>query len=290
MARFKYVALNSKKEVVSGFVEAGDEEAVKSELHEEGLSIIDVKAAVEEESQEIKSEDNAEKHPKFEFEAENRKKQVISGLIQAEDMFHAYKELKTEHHLHVLWICTESADAETKQKEKETCATSLNERLQKEQEILSNISNMDSSDFSREIMKNIDNLDEINKDNLSVEQKKTIESIKRFNDFVRACKDTHNNFMDFCLQTLQKMYGFLFFSSLIFGLLYVAALFFDFFGSLLSEAILTDENIKFFAVFMSVGFFFATLKLYLLVNIKAFFSYLLFAFWIFSSLVLYFNI
>ena len=287
MPNFNYTALNSEKKMVSGSIESPSLEDAKKELHEEALSIIDIN-----EGEKTETKEGQNHYPEFQFEAKNRLGKKVAGVIEGQNMFSAYKKLRLEHHFKVISIFdAKEKNKEIENAEKENSAFLMEERLKKELNFFESLSKLSPSGFSKEILSNLKHLDKIKQENLNIQQKRILKSIKYIYGFFSKVSQTHRYFIFLVNQIMKKIYPFLFFSSLFFGLVFVFSnLSIEVLGIYFPENILTNRDFRLFSCVSIVGFFAVSLNIFLFRKLRVFFTYFSVLLWFFGSLVLFYNV
>ena len=130
--KYHFQAVDKDGRNMGGTILAESEEAARNKLSNSGFAVLNLEIYNPEHSDdEVAAEENS--NPVFDFDAKTPEQKVVSGTIDGEDLYDAYKKLRTEYKFEILFLAPHGTPlAERLQLKEQGIDHSLEERFQEE--------------------------------------------------------------------------------------------------------------------------------------------------------------
>ncbi|MCK5461030.1 hypothetical protein KAI58_03530 [Candidatus Gracilibacteria bacterium] len=120
MQKFYFQAVTAEGKQISGYVSAENENEAHKKLRESNMSVLTL--------EEKKDSDNKKNVDIFDFEGINEVEKTVKGTIEASDIYSAFKKLKMEYKINLLYLIPSNVDPKEKEFLKEE---GIDEELEK---------------------------------------------------------------------------------------------------------------------------------------------------------------
>jgi len=131
MPKYQYNVINSENKALSGTISAPDEKSARAELNQLGFSVVGINEIPESQGAEQEA-----KLPTFEFSGIDKNQKRVTGTIQSEDRYSAYKRLISEYSFEVEYLVDQALPEGQKTEEKIKGVFELQNRVDEESQAL----------------------------------------------------------------------------------------------------------------------------------------------------------
>lgn len=215
MPKYQYNVINRENKSLSGTISAQDEKSARAELNQLGFSVIGINEIPETQGM----EQEGPQLPTFEFSGIDKNQKRVTGTIQAEDRFSAYKRLISEYAFEVEYLVDQALPEGQKTEEKIKGVFELQNRIDEESLALQKKSagageNVDLKEFEKKqevlklqvefVLKKVKEMLDLYEQEMKPEIK---EQIRKYVDKILRIKSSTN--LDYIRKSCEELLSFL---------------------------------------------------------------------------------